>query len=61
MAAYASAQSPESSIAAVSDTRKLDEIVVTGNPLNDAIVNLMGGKGTPEDIVKALEKTAANK
>lgn len=31
-----------------------------GNPLNDAIVSLMGGKGTPEDIVKALEKTAAN-
>ncbi len=31
-----------------------------GNPLNDAIVNLMGGKGTPQDIVTALEKTAAN-
>ena len=31
-----------------------------GNPLNDAIVNLMGGKGTPQDIVDALEKTAAN-
>lgn len=30
-----------------------------GNPLNDAIVNLMGGKGTPEDIVKALKDTAA--
>lgn len=31
-----------------------------GNPLNDAIVNLMGGKGTPEDIVEALKKTAAS-
>lgn len=31
-----------------------------GNPLNDAIVKLMGGKGTPEDIVEALKKTAAN-
>lgn len=30
-----------------------------GNPLNQAIVNLMAGSGTPEDIVKALEDTAA--
>lgn len=30
-----------------------------GNPLNQAIVNLMAGTGTPEDIVKALEDTAA--
>ena len=30
-----------------------------GDPLNSAIVNLMGGKGTPEDVVKALKDTAA--
>ncbi|WP_210413910.1 ABC transporter substrate-binding protein [Protaetiibacter larvae] len=30
-----------------------------GNPLNQAVVNLMAGTGTPEDIVKALEDTAA--
>ena len=30
-----------------------------GNPLNQAVVNLMAGSGTPEDIVKALEDTAA--
>ncbi|MEA5055533.1 MAG: extracellular solute-binding protein [Propionicimonas sp.] len=30
-----------------------------GTPLNQAIVNLMGGKGTPEDIVTALKDTAA--
>jgi len=30
-----------------------------GAPLNQAIVNLMAGAGTPEDIVKALEDTAA--
>lgn len=36
MAANASAQSPEKPVAAVSDTRKLDEIVVTGNPLKSA-------------------------
>ncbi|WP_166866568.1 MULTISPECIES: extracellular solute-binding protein [unclassified Salinibacterium] len=30
-----------------------------GNPLNQAIVNLMAGTGTPADIVKALEDTAA--
>lgn len=31
-----------------------------GSPLNQAIVNLMAGTGTPEDIVKALEDTAAS-
>lgn len=31
-----------------------------GTPLNQAIVNLMGGQGTPEDIVKTLEDTAAS-
>jgi len=30
-----------------------------GTPLNQAVVNLMAGTGTPEDIVKALEDTAA--
>jgi len=30
-----------------------------GNPLNQAIVNIFGGTGTPEDVVKALEDTAA--
>jgi raffinose/stachyose/melibiose transport system substrate-binding protein len=30
-----------------------------GTPLNQAIVNLMAGQGTPEDIVKTLEDTAA--
>lgn len=30
-----------------------------GNPLNQAIVNIFGGSGTPEDVVKALEDTAA--
>ena len=30
-----------------------------GTPLNQAIVNLMAGTGTPEDVVKALEDTAA--
>lgn len=30
-----------------------------GNPLNQAIVNLMARTGTPADIVKALEDTAA--
>jgi raffinose/stachyose/melibiose transport system substrate-binding protein len=30
-----------------------------GTPLNQAIVNLMAGTGTPEDIVKVLEDTAA--
>ncbi len=30
-----------------------------GTPLNQAIVNLMAGTGTPEDIVKTLEDTAA--
>jgi len=30
-----------------------------GTPLNQAIVNLMAGTGTAEDIVKALEDTAA--
>lgn len=31
-----------------------------GNPMNQAIVNLMAGAGTPEDVVKALEDTAAS-
>jgi len=31
-----------------------------GTPLNQAVVNLMGGQGTPEDIVKTLEDTAAS-
>lgn len=31
-----------------------------GTPLNQAIVNLMAGTGTPEDIVKVLEDTAAS-
>jgi raffinose/stachyose/melibiose transport system substrate-binding protein len=30
-----------------------------GNPLNQAIVNIFAGSGTPEDVVKALEDTAA--
>ncbi|AYF98196.1 ABC transporter substrate-binding protein [Protaetiibacter intestinalis] len=30
-----------------------------GTPLNQAVVNLMAGTGTPEDIVKVLEDTAA--
>lgn len=30
-----------------------------GQPLNQAVVNLMGGTGSPEDIVKTLEDTAA--
>jgi raffinose/stachyose/melibiose transport system substrate-binding protein len=30
-----------------------------GNPLNQAIVNIFGGTGTPEDVVKALKDTAA--
>ncbi|UYN83184.1 MAG: extracellular solute-binding protein [Microcella sp.] len=30
-----------------------------GNPLNQAIVNIFGGVGTPEDVVKALKDTAA--
>ena len=30
-----------------------------GNPMNQAIVNLFAGSGSPEDIVKALEDTAA--
>lgn len=30
-----------------------------GTPLNQAIVNLMAGSGTPEDIVETLEQTAA--
>lgn len=29
-----------------------------GNPLNQAIVNIFGGVGTPEDVVKALRDTA---
>src|SRR5690606_24715386 len=28
-----------------------------GNPLNQAIVNIFGGTGTPEDVVTALEDT----
>ncbi len=31
-----------------------------GSPLNQAIVNLMAGTGTPQDIVKVLEDTAAS-
>jgi raffinose/stachyose/melibiose transport system substrate-binding protein len=31
-----------------------------GNPLNQAVVNVFGGAGTPEDIVSALEDTAAS-
>ncbi len=31
-----------------------------GTPLNQAIVNLMAGTGTPQDIVKTLEDTAAS-
>lgn len=30
-----------------------------GNPLNQAIVNIFGGTGTPEDVVQALKDTAA--
>ena len=30
-----------------------------GNPLNNAIVSIFGGSGTPQDVVKALEDTAA--
>lgn len=30
-----------------------------GNPLNQAIVNIFAGQGTPQDVVKALEDTAA--
>jgi raffinose/stachyose/melibiose transport system substrate-binding protein len=30
-----------------------------GNPLNQAIVNIFAGQGTPEDVVKALNDTAA--
>jgi raffinose/stachyose/melibiose transport system substrate-binding protein len=30
-----------------------------GTPLNQAIVNLMAGKGTPADVVKTLQDTAA--
>ncbi|MDR0489067.1 MAG: extracellular solute-binding protein [Propionibacteriaceae bacterium] len=30
-----------------------------GSPLNQAVVDLMAGKGTPESVVKALEDTAA--
>jgi raffinose/stachyose/melibiose transport system substrate-binding protein len=30
-----------------------------GNPLNQAIVNIFAGSGTPEDVVQALEDTAA--
>lgn len=30
-----------------------------GNPLNQAVVNIFAGSGTPEDVVKALEDTAA--
>jgi len=30
-----------------------------GTPLNQAVVNLMAGTGTPEDIVKVLQDTAA--
>ncbi len=30
-----------------------------GNPLNQAIVNIFGGVGTPEDVVTALKDTAA--
>ncbi len=30
-----------------------------GNPLNQAIVNIFGGVGTPEDVVTALRDTAA--
>lgn len=30
-----------------------------GNPLNQAIVNIFGGTGTPQDVVKALKDTAA--
>lgn len=30
-----------------------------GNPLNQAIVNIFGGTGTPEDVVTALKDTAA--
>ena len=30
-----------------------------GNPLNQAIVNIFGGVGTPEDVVQALKDTAA--
>jgi len=30
-----------------------------GEPLNQAVVNLMAGQGTPEDVVKALTDTAA--
>jgi raffinose/stachyose/melibiose transport system substrate-binding protein len=30
-----------------------------GNPLNQAIVNIFAGSGTPEDVVTTLEETAA--
>lgn len=30
-----------------------------GNPLNQAIVNIFAGSGTPQDVVAALEQTAA--